>query len=204
AYRTTATSALHVILGIPPLYLQLQQEARVTAIRRLNIVLLDTLTTLNPGEAGLLALKHATDHATSLPNQPVTILVDKQASVQAEANPRSINTAAREICKSLITNKHIHISWIKAHVGYDGNEEADGLAKEAAESDRDPLSVKAPISFLKLIFKKKMMEHWQSDWKDEYTGSPHLTTCQESPLNHATGKGEKSCFSQDTAHFPLT
>ncbi|GBM97856.1 hypothetical protein AVEN_161437-1 [Araneus ventricosus] len=244
AYRTTATSSLHVILEIPPLYLQLQQEARVTAIRRLNISLPDTLTTLDPGEiphlhgwlegrkrcrgsilrlvrttvyrwlaklkdyntvfqAELLALKHATDHATYLSHQPITILVDNQASVQAEANPRSINTAAREICKSLITNKHIHISWIKAQVGYDGNEEADRLAKEAAESDRDPLSVKAPISFLKLIFKKKMMEHWQSDWKDEYTVRPHLTSCQESPLNHATGKGEKSCFSQETAHFPL-
>ncbi|GBM10167.1 hypothetical protein AVEN_258767-1 [Araneus ventricosus] len=25
-------------------------------------------------------------------------------------------------------------------------------------------------------------------------GSPHLTSCQESRLNHATGKGKKSCF----------
>ncbi|GBO04238.1 hypothetical protein AVEN_61920-1 [Araneus ventricosus] len=111
-------------------------------------------------QAELLALKHATDHATSLPHQPITILVDNQASVQAAANPRSINTTAREICKSLITNKHIHISWIKARVGYDGNEETDGLAKEAAESDRNPLSVKAPISFLKSVFKKKMTEDW--------------------------------------------
>ncbi|GBM13651.1 hypothetical protein AVEN_229612-1 [Araneus ventricosus] len=50
AYRTTATSALQVILGIPPLYLQLQQKARVTAIRRLSISLPDTLTTPVPGE----------------------------------------------------------------------------------------------------------------------------------------------------------
>ncbi|GBL89602.1 hypothetical protein AVEN_209083-2-1, partial [Araneus ventricosus] len=227
AYRTTATSALQVTLGIPPLYLQLQQDARITAIRRLNripISLPYTLTTLVPGEiekgetgwaahpaecpseeqislvdnignphlhgwledrkrcrgfcvwsgqnivyrwlaklqdyntvfqAELLALKHATDHATSLPHELITILVNNQASVQAAANPRSINTTAREIYKSLITNKHIPISWIKAHVSYDGNEEAGRLAKKAAESDRDPLSVKAPISFLKSIFKKK-------------------------------------------------
>ncbi|GBM25710.1 hypothetical protein AVEN_241982-1 [Araneus ventricosus] len=122
-------------------------------------------------QAELLALKHATDHATSLPHQLITILVDNQASFQAAANPRSRNTTAREICKNLITNKHIHISWIKAHVGYDGNEEEDRLAKEAAKSDRDPPSVKAPISFLKSIFKKKkMMEDWQSDWEDEDTG----------------------------------
>ncbi|GBL94960.1 hypothetical protein AVEN_187474-1 [Araneus ventricosus] len=107
-------------------------------------------------QAELLALKHESNLATSLPHQPITILVDNQASVQAAASPRSRNATTREICKSPITNKHIHISWIKAHVGYDGNEEADRLAKEAAESDRDPLSVKAPISFLKSVFKKKM------------------------------------------------
>ncbi|GBN56475.1 hypothetical protein AVEN_254179-1 [Araneus ventricosus] len=39
SYRTTTTSALQVVLGISPLYLQLQQKARVTAIRRLNISL---------------------------------------------------------------------------------------------------------------------------------------------------------------------
>ncbi|GBL96562.1 hypothetical protein AVEN_114348-1 [Araneus ventricosus] len=55
---------------------------------------------------------------------------DNQANVQAAANPRSISTTARETCKSLITNKHIHISWVKAHVGYDRNEEADRLEKK--------------------------------------------------------------------------
>ncbi|GBM30507.1 hypothetical protein AVEN_156262-1 [Araneus ventricosus] len=72
--------------------------------------------------------------------------------------PRRRNTTSREICKSLITDKHIHISWIKVHVGYDGSKEADSLVKEATVFDRDPLSVKAPISFLKSIFKKKMSE----------------------------------------------
>ncbi|GBM43527.1 hypothetical protein AVEN_96189-1 [Araneus ventricosus] len=104
---------------------------------------------------GTSGLEHAADHATNLPHQPITILVDNQANVQAAANPRSRNTTAREICKSLITNKHMHTSWIKAHVGQEGNEEEDRLEKEAAESDRDPLSVKIPISFLKLILRKK-------------------------------------------------
>ncbi|GBL95610.1 hypothetical protein AVEN_24818-1 [Araneus ventricosus] len=32
-------------------------------------------------------------------------------------------------------------------------------------------------------------------------GGPHLTSCQESRLNHATGKGKKSCFF--TGHGPF-
>ncbi|GBM63093.1 hypothetical protein AVEN_68546-1 [Araneus ventricosus] len=84
-------------------------------------------------QAKFLTLKDATDNASKLPNQPITILVDNKASVQVAANPRSRNTISRKIFKSLITNKHIPISSIKAHVGCDGNEEADRLAKKAAE-----------------------------------------------------------------------
>ncbi|GBO14023.1 hypothetical protein AVEN_220696-1 [Araneus ventricosus] len=39
AYRTTSTAALQVILGIPPLHLQLQREARGTALFRLRLPL---------------------------------------------------------------------------------------------------------------------------------------------------------------------
>ncbi|GBN46402.1 hypothetical protein AVEN_211229-1 [Araneus ventricosus] len=140
--------------------------------------------------AELLDLKHATDHATRLLHQKITILVYNQPSVQAAANPRSRNTTAREISKSLIMNKHIHISWIKTYVVYEGNEEADRLAKEAAESDRDPLSVKAPISFLKSINLKKRRRTGSQTGK--IRGGQHLTSCQESRLIHATEKGKKS------------
>ncbi|GBM74310.1 hypothetical protein AVEN_207232-1 [Araneus ventricosus] len=153
-------------------------------------------------QAELLALKHAADHATSLPHQPITILVDIQASVQAVANPKSINTTAREIYKSLITNKHIHISWIKAHVGYDGNEEAYRLAKEAAESDRNLLSVKAPISFLKSIFKKKMTEDWQSDWEDEDTGRSTFNLLSRVSTQLCYWKREKILFFTGHGPFP--
>ncbi|GBM75475.1 hypothetical protein AVEN_54075-1 [Araneus ventricosus] len=174
SYRTTKTSALQVILGIPPLQIQQDVSHRHSKTERTDLfgrwrgitsgtriytdgsktekgvgvafcvwseqnIVSRWLAKLQDYnivfQAELLALKHATDHVTSLLHQPITILVDNQASVQAAANVRSRNTTAKEICKSLITNKYIHISWIKAHVGYDGNEEADRLAKEAAETD---------------------------------------------------------------------
>ncbi|GBM62430.1 hypothetical protein AVEN_180843-1 [Araneus ventricosus] len=137
-----------------------------------------------------------------VPNQKHIAKVDNQASVQAAANPRSINTTTREKCKSLVTNKNIHISWIKAHVGYGGNEEMGRLAKEAAESDRDPLSVKAPISFLKSILKIKMMEHWQSDWADENTGRSTFNILPRVSTQPCYWKREEILFF--TGHFSRT
>ncbi|GBM11083.1 hypothetical protein AVEN_242972-1 [Araneus ventricosus] len=75
AYRTTAISVLQVILGIPPLYLQLQQEARITAIRRLNISLPDTLTTIVPGEVEKVETGLAA-HTAECPTEEQISLVD--------------------------------------------------------------------------------------------------------------------------------
>ncbi|GBN27646.1 hypothetical protein AVEN_33139-1 [Araneus ventricosus] len=50
AYKTTSTAALQLILGIPPLHLQLQREARGTAIFRLRIPLSTNVCDIDPSE----------------------------------------------------------------------------------------------------------------------------------------------------------
>ncbi|GBN20167.1 hypothetical protein AVEN_137824-1 [Araneus ventricosus] len=50
AYRTTSTAALQVILGIPPLHLQLQREARGTALFRLRLPLSTKVSDIDPSE----------------------------------------------------------------------------------------------------------------------------------------------------------
>ncbi|GBN27478.1 hypothetical protein AVEN_67543-1 [Araneus ventricosus] len=50
AYRTTSTAALQVILGIPPLHLQLQREARGTALCRLGLSLSTNVSDIAPSE----------------------------------------------------------------------------------------------------------------------------------------------------------
>ncbi|GBN56096.1 hypothetical protein AVEN_220733-1 [Araneus ventricosus] len=101
-----------------------------------------------------------------------------------------------------IDRRDLCFSQNKATSGYDGNDEVDRLAKEVAESDREPLSVKAPISFLKSIFKKKMMEDRQSDWDDEDTGRSTFNILPRVSTQPYYWK--KSRFLQDTAHFPRT
>ncbi|GBM15023.1 hypothetical protein AVEN_113157-1 [Araneus ventricosus] len=245
AYRTTSTAALHVILGIPPLHLQLQREARGIALFRLRLPLSTNVSDIDPSEivekatgwsthpsehlsptqisldnggnintglriytdgsktergvgaafcvltdvnithrwstrlslrntvfqAEILALLKAVEHAVSLPTQQLTILVDNQASINSAANPKSHNSIARKIFKLLHSHPHIRVSWIKAHAGYIGNEEADRLAKEAAETENFPETpLELPKSFIKTFLRQKMLATWQMAWDDGDTG----------------------------------
>ncbi|GBN43737.1 hypothetical protein AVEN_49869-1 [Araneus ventricosus] len=111
-------------------------------------------------QAELLALQKAIDYATTIPQQPITTLVDNQASVLAVDNPKSTNPVARTICRNVIEFQHIQVSWIKVHVGYDGNEQADRLAKEAAESNTKQYQTEVPNCHLKSILKQKMVQEY--------------------------------------------
>ncbi|GBN61029.1 hypothetical protein AVEN_244504-1, partial [Araneus ventricosus] len=80
-------------------------------------------------QAEIPALLKAVEHAFALQTQQLAILVDNQASTQSAARPRYHHTIARKIFKLLHSHSHIRVSWIKAHVGYIGNEEADWLRR---------------------------------------------------------------------------
>ncbi|GBN44285.1 hypothetical protein AVEN_211382-1 [Araneus ventricosus] len=119
-------------------------------------------------QAEILALLKAVEHAVSFPTQQLTILVDNEASINSAANPKSHNSIARKIFKLLHSHPHIKVSWIKAHAGYIGNEEADRLAKEAAETENFP-----ETSFIKTFLRQKMLATWQMAWDDGDTHSQH-------------------------------
>ncbi|GBM29693.1 hypothetical protein AVEN_156880-1 [Araneus ventricosus] len=77
AYRTTSTAALQVILGIPPLHLQLQREAR-SALFTLNLPLSANVSDIDPSEieekaAGWSA--HPSEHLS-----PSQISLDNEAT----------------------------------------------------------------------------------------------------------------------------
>ncbi|GBN33194.1 hypothetical protein AVEN_28472-1 [Araneus ventricosus] len=122
-------------------------------------------------QAEILALLKAVEHAVSLPTQQLTILADNQASINSAANPKSHNSIARKIFKLLHSHPHIRVSWIKAHAGYIGNEEADRLAKEAAETGNIPETpLELPKSFIKTFLRQKMLATWKMAWDNGDTG----------------------------------
>ncbi|GBM72522.1 hypothetical protein AVEN_45593-1 [Araneus ventricosus] len=75
----------------------------------------------------------------------------------------------REIQTLLLSHKHIHLRWLKAHVGYLGNECADQLAKEAI-SKGDPFFLPKPLSYLKSEIKSAALNIWQGNWDNGETG----------------------------------
>ncbi|GBM76560.1 Putative protein in type-1 retrotransposable element R1DM [Araneus ventricosus] len=119
-------------------------------------------------QAELYALQKAVQLATKNPNTKIIIFSDSKASIQAVSNPRSRNKMAREIFASLLENPEIQLNWIKAHVGYQGNEKADQLAKEAADS----VSLPQFLHLSKSQLTKHLLKEWQESWDDGTTGRP--------------------------------
>ncbi|GBM16281.1 hypothetical protein AVEN_146234-1, partial [Araneus ventricosus] len=84
AYRTTSTEALQVILGIPPLHLQLQREALGTALFRLRLPLSTNVSDIDPSEIE--------EKATGWSTHPSEHLSPTQISLDDGGN---INTGLR-------------------------------------------------------------------------------------------------------------
>ncbi|GBN20440.1 hypothetical protein AVEN_165494-1 [Araneus ventricosus] len=119
-------------------------------------------------QAQLTALHEAVIYASHLPNHNTSkiIHVDNRASIMASSNSKTTNEIARKIFKILLANPRIKVSWVKAHAGNIGNERADQLAKDAIQHGQPYSHTKLPKPHIKDLLRKRMLEEWQTLWKN--------------------------------------
>ncbi|GBN32519.1 hypothetical protein AVEN_32320-1 [Araneus ventricosus] len=110
----------------------------------------------------------AIEAASSL-HRPFKIWTDSLSSLMAILNPKFHYSMVREIQTLLLSHKHIHLRWLKAHDGYLGNECADQLAKEAIAKG-DPFLLPKPLSYLKSEIKSAALSIWQDNLDNGETG----------------------------------
>ncbi|GBM86887.1 hypothetical protein AVEN_207398-1 [Araneus ventricosus] len=108
-------------------------------------------------QAEILAIRMAIEAVYYL-HRPIKIWTDSLSSLMAILKPKSHHSIVREIQTILLSHKHIHLRWLKAHASYLGNECSDQLAKEAITKGK-PFLLPKPLSYLKaeISFSRKNM-----------------------------------------------
>ncbi|XP_035228473.1 uncharacterized protein LOC118200615 [Stegodyphus dumicola] len=126
-------------------------------------------------QAEALALLKAIEWAQTTTAEDFTIYTDSLSVLYAINDPRHTSPLVSQIQETLRNTS--------PHVGAQGNERADTLAKEAAQ-DRDAVQIDPPLpkSLLKRQTWQSALSQWQQEWNTEsanfriHTKSGHGTT----------------------------
>lgn len=124
-------------------------------------------------QAEMAALHAAITHVKNQEQTSVLILSDSLSALQAlsspnQRNPQIIKT--QEILYDIQYSSNINFSWVRAHSGEVGNEEADRLAKEATSLSQIDKSIPLPISYIKSRVQSLLLQEWQNEWDTEERG----------------------------------
>ncbi|GBL91697.1 hypothetical protein AVEN_71347-1 [Araneus ventricosus] len=83
-------------------------------------------------QAETLAIKEAINWTNSK-GIPTSIWSDSESALRAISSFKSSNSLIQETQQTLLQNPSMQLNWIKAHIGFLGNEAADNLAKQATK-----------------------------------------------------------------------
>ncbi|THC87471.1 hypothetical protein EYZ11_013085 [Aspergillus tanneri] len=118
---------------------------------------------------------------------PITVFADSQAAILAMGNPkrpsgqyalREIYARVRELRQQGPAGEDVEIRWIPAHIGVEGNEQADMAAKDAAtggaavEISSVGASQGRPIIRLAVAAKRDVRQSLREQWERQRVGKP--------------------------------
>ena len=116
----------------------------------------------------ILAIHHAAERLLAVSSNPtrVVFFVDSQAAIVALTNNTPTDCAAtmagRRLMSGMIESGwHITLQWIPSHIGIEGNERADQLAKQGARLPQ-------PSNTTSLMTAKNLVERVVSKWTKNF------------------------------------
>ena len=116
-------------------------------------------------QAEMFAILKAAQYLTTLDNlTSIKFFVDSQAALRTFQAPFIKSKLAFQTILALnqVTHQSLTFVWTKAHVGTDGNEKADALAKEGAGLD-DIMEVPEPACDAKNLLIRHIRSLWQRE-----------------------------------------
>lgn len=113
----------------------------------------------------LLAISRATEEIVRRSEHSFGIYSDSRAALETLKNNSANHPLAIEARRNLnlafAQSKDVSLFWVKAHVGLQGNERADQLAKDAAlRSKMRPNYDRCPISYVKQEIRRESISEW--------------------------------------------
>lgn len=127
-------------------------------------------------QAELLALEKATKLAVESRTEKCNIYSDSRSALETIVDNVSLHPLAERTRTNLQTaqihGKIVNLFWVKAHVGVEGNERADALAKGAALGlKKRPDYDLCPVSFVKRQIRLDTLDEWNRRYKEGTTAS---------------------------------
>ena len=126
-------------------------------------------------QAELLAITRAAEYVKSnwglYSDKHVVIRSDSAAALQSiqshKIHSKTVECAVEALKQAAGVAATITLSWVKAHVGYEGNEEADRLAKIGAESQNlEETLLPTPLCHIKTKTAQSFETEWVNRWRN--------------------------------------
>lgn len=162
---------------------QVGASAVVPRLRQGRMCYMGTEHTTTVFGAELQGLAMATNFALELKETQnrdlwaVNVYVDNQAAIRASANPgrQSGQYLLRDVVQGIDKLRdagiRVQIHWIPAHVGVQGNEEADKAAKAAAKGSKVyTRKVYHLLATCKQSLRRRVARQWAGEWENGTSG----------------------------------
>ena len=124
-------------------------------------------------QAEVVGIKEACDRLQNYDAKSITILSDSQSAISAIAGWKVRSKTVASCIKALnllSKGKEVIIRYIRAHVGFTGNERADTLAKQGTKNVQNTVRIPQPMSWAKMQIRNASYQEWCHKWYQTKVG----------------------------------